>query len=242
VAYLELKRGGGYAELAAAKESAVALKSHALDFAEAASLPIAAVTALQGLRDVGELREGASVLINGAAGGVGHFGVQIARSLGAVTTATCGPSNVDFVRSLGADHVIDYSQQDFTQLTGRYDVIFDAAAKSRFGACRRLLKPGGTFVTTMPSPGLIFMYPLQWVIGLYENVKKGRFVIARPDGAELAFLGALAEKGRLRPTVSLKLPLADAGKAHDASEGGHTRGKIVLETYRGASLTVSADE
>jgi NADPH:quinone reductase-like Zn-dependent oxidoreductase len=77
---------------------------------------------------------------------------------------------------------------------------------------------------------------------LYENVKKGRFVIARPDGAELAFLGALAEKGRLRPTVSLKLPLADAGKAHDASEGGHTRGKIVLETYRGASLTVSADE
>ena len=132
VAFVDLRKGGGYAELAIVKESAAALKAQSLSFTEAASLPIAAGTALQALRDSGGLRQGGTSLINGAAGGVGHFAVQIARALGAVPTAVCGSSNVDFVRSLGAETVIDYSQEDFTRRTEQYDVVFDAVAKSGF--------------------------------------------------------------------------------------------------------------
>lgn len=117
-------------------------------------MPVAGCAALQALRDLGGVCQGAKVLINGGAGGVGHFAVQIAKSLGAVTTATCGSSNAEFVRSLGADSVIDYSQWDFTVVGDRYDVVFDAVGKSAFSVCRDILAPGGTYVTTLPSPNL----------------------------------------------------------------------------------------
>jgi NADPH:quinone reductase-like Zn-dependent oxidoreductase len=155
-AFLDLRQGGAYAELAVAKKTAVALKSPSLSFTEAASLPIAACTALQALRDLGKLSEGANALILGGAGGVGHFAVQIAKALGAKTSATCGPSNIEFVQSLGADYVIDYSGKDFTAQLDRYDVIFDAVGKSSFVACRPLLAPGGTYVTTLPKPSVFF--------------------------------------------------------------------------------------
>jgi NADPH:quinone reductase-like Zn-dependent oxidoreductase len=168
-------------------------------------------------------------LINGAAGGVGHFAVQIARDLGAVTTATCGPSNVDFVKSLGAETVIDYSHQDFTRSANRYDVVFDAVAKSGFGACRHLLKPGGCYVTTLPGPGVFLWYPVQLVVGLFGPVKKAKFLMVRPEGSDLAYLGGLADNDRLRPTIGQTIPLEQARQAHELSEGGHVRGKIVLE-------------
>jgi len=123
IGFVELRRGGGYAELAVAKTTAVALMSPSLSFIEAASLPIAGCTALQALRDLGELSKGANALILGGAGGVGHLAVQIAKALGVKTSATCGPSNIEFIRSLGADDVIDYSSKDFME---RYDMIFDA--------------------------------------------------------------------------------------------------------------------
>jgi NADPH:quinone reductase-like Zn-dependent oxidoreductase len=231
VAFLDLKKGGGYAELAVVKESAAAHKAQALSFTEAASLPIAAGTALQALRDSGGLREGGTTLINGGTGGVGHFAVQIARALGAVPTATCGPSNVDFVRSLGAETVIDYSKEDFTRRTEQYDVVFDAVAKSRFAACRHLLKPGGCYVTTLPAPGVVLRYPVQAVAGLFGPVKKAKFLMVRPEGSDLAYLGALADQGRLRPTIGHTFPLERACDAHEVSEAGHVRGKIVLETH-----------
>ena len=229
VAFVDLKRGGGYAELAVVKESAAALKPGSLSFVEAASLPIAGVTALQALRDVGGLKDGGSVLINGGAGGVGHFAVQIARALGATVTATCGPSNVAFVESLGADTVIDYSREDFTRRPERYDVVFDAVAKSSFPACRHLLKPGGTYVTTLPGPGIFFWAAVQSTAGLFGRAKRAKFLMVRPEGADLAFLGQLADQGRLRPTLGRTFPLERAREAHDESERGHTRGKIVLE-------------
>ena len=156
VAFVDLKRGGGYAERAVAKESAAALKAGSLSFADAACLPIAGCTALQALRDHGGLRAGGSALINGGAGGVGHFVVQIAKALGATVAATCGPSNVDFVRSLGADPVIDYSREEFPRRPERYDVILDAVARSSFAACRGVLNPGGVYVTTVPDPSTLF--------------------------------------------------------------------------------------
>jgi NADPH:quinone reductase-like Zn-dependent oxidoreductase len=229
VAFVDPMRGGGYAELAVVKESAAAPKPRSLSFAEAASLPIAGVTALQALRDVGRLSAGASVLINGGAGGVGHIAVQIAKALGAKVSATCGPANVAFVESLGADAVIDYSREDFTRRDERFAVVFDAVATSSFPACRHLLEPGGTYVTTLPSPSGLFWSAVQSVAGLAARAKRAKFLMVRSDGADLAFLGHLADEGRLRPTLAATFPLDRAREAHETSEKGHTRGKIVLE-------------
>jgi NADPH:quinone reductase-like Zn-dependent oxidoreductase len=229
VAFVDTKRGGGYAELAVVKESAAALKGESLSFVEAASLPIAACTALQGLRDHGKLRERGTALINGAAGGVGHFGVQIAKVLGATTTATCGSANVEFVKSLGADCVIDYSREDFTQGAPGYDVVFDAVAMSSFEACRQVLKPAGAYITTLPSPSALLRGPLQSIAGLFGPAKQAKFIWVRPEGRDLAYLGQLADSGRLRPTVSQTFRLDQARAAQEASQQGHTRGKIVLE-------------
>lgn len=228
VAFSDPRRGGGYAELAVAKESAVSLKPASLSFAEAASLPIAACTALQALRDLGKLSAGGGVLVNGGAGGVGHFAIQIAKALGAKTSATCAPSNVEFLQSLGSDVVIDYSKEDFTRRADRYDVIFDAAAKSSFTACRRLLTRSGTYVTTLPSLDLFLWSPLQRIVGMFGPTQHARMVIVRPNAEDLAFLGRLADEGRLRPTLSRIYPLDRAREAQEASEAGHTRGKIVL--------------
>jgi NADPH:quinone reductase-like Zn-dependent oxidoreductase len=229
VAFVDPARGGGYAEIAAVQESAAALKPQSLSFVEAASLPIAAVTALQALRDKGGLHDGGSALINGGAGGVGHFAVQIAKALGARTAATCGPLNVAYVVSLGADLAIDYSREDFTRRPERYDVVFDAVAMSSFAACRHLLNPGGAYVTTLPGVSVLFWGCVQSTAGLLARVKTARFLIVRPEEADLAFLGRLADGGHLRPTIARTFPLECAREAQEVSEAGHTRGKIVLE-------------
>jgi NADPH:quinone reductase-like Zn-dependent oxidoreductase len=230
VAFVDMARGGGYAELTLVKESATAKKSKAQSFTEAASLPIAAVTALQSLRDLGGLRSGGSALINGGSGGVGHFAVQIAKALGAApVAATCGPTSVAFVRSLGADLVIDYSKEDFTRRPERYDVVCDAVAMSSFGACRHLLNPAGVYVTTLPSLSVMFWGAAQSAAGLFARPKRAKMVMCRSEGADLAFLGQLAEEGRLKATISQTFPLDRAREAQDLSQHGHTRGKIVLE-------------
>jgi NADPH:quinone reductase-like Zn-dependent oxidoreductase len=229
VAFVEMARGGGYAERACVKESAAALMPRSLNFAEAATLPIAGVTALQALRDKGGLRAGGSALVHGGAGGVGHFAVQIGKALGATIAATCGASNVTYVESLGADRVIDYTREDFSRRPERYDVVFDAVAMSSFGACRAALAPGGSYVTTLPGVGVLFWGGLQSAAALVRPAKRARFLMVRPAGADLAYLGQLADLGRLRPTLAQKFPLEHAAKAHAASEAGHTRGKIVLE-------------
>jgi len=229
VAFVDLKHGGGYAGLAVVKESAAAKKPTSLSFTEAASLPIAACTALQSLRDLGKLREGDAVLVNGGAGGVGHFAVQIAKALGNTTVATCGPANVEFVRSLGADRVIDYSREDFTRGADRYDCVFDAVAMSSFETCRQILKPGGTYVSTLPSPSVFLWGPVQGLAGLFGPAKQAKFIVVKTVGTDLEFLGKLADSGRLRPTISRTFPLERASEAHQASQEGHARGKIVLE-------------
>jgi NADPH:quinone reductase-like Zn-dependent oxidoreductase len=206
VGSLDLSRGGGYAEAAAAKINSLAPKPPSLSFTEAATLPIAGCTALQALRDVGKLREGTSVLILGGAGGVGHFAAQIAKALGAKTTATCGPANV------GADHVISYDSTsydstDFATLPDRYDVIFDSVAKSSFPVCRPLLNLGGIYVTTLPGPSIFFWAAVQSIAGFFANTKRAKSIFVRPNSEDIAFLCQLADQGRLKPAVSLRLPL-----------------------------------
>jgi NADPH:quinone reductase-like Zn-dependent oxidoreductase len=232
VAFVDLRRGGGYAERAVVQESAAALKAGSLSFAEAATLPIAGCTALQALRDHGRLREGGSALVNGGAGGVGHFAVQVGKAMGATVAATCGSSNVDFVRSLGADRVIDYAREDFTHRPERYDVIFDAVAKSSFAACRGLLNPGGAYVTTLPDPGTLFWGAVQSAAGLLGHARRAKFMWVRQEGSDLALLGRLADEGRLKPVIAQTFPLERAREAHALSGQGHVRGKIVLEVGR----------
>jgi NADPH:quinone reductase-like Zn-dependent oxidoreductase len=229
VGFMDLRRGGGYAEFAAPKAAAVALKPPSLSFIEAATLPIAGCTALRGLRDAGKLTAGASVLILGGAGGVGHFTVQISKALGAKTTATCGPSNIDFVRSLGADRVICYTTTDVMAQPDRYDLVFDTVATSSFPACRQILAPGGIYVTTLPGPGLLFWSAVQSIAGIFGKAKRAKMVVVRPNGRDIAFLCALARDGKLKPHISLTLPLDRAAEAQQASKAGHSRGKIVLE-------------
>ncbi len=145
---------GGYAEYIAISETQLSLKPAYLSFEEAAALLLSALTALQCLYDLGKIKAGQKVLVNGASGGVGTLAVPIAKSIGVEVTGVCSGRNMDLVRSLGADHVIDYTQADFTQNLGFYDLIFDAVAKRSFAECKRALKPAGTYVTTAFSPAL----------------------------------------------------------------------------------------
>jgi NADPH:quinone reductase-like Zn-dependent oxidoreductase len=225
---LGLHGPGGYAEYALARESAVSRKPESLDFTEAASIPIAALTALQSLRDLGRLTAGQSVLINGASGGVGTFALQIAKALGASVTGVCGPANVALVRGLGADTVIDYTREDFTRRPETYEVILDAVAKSSFRACAPILRPGGTYVTTLPSPEVLVRGVLQPITRLLGSDKRVRFVLARPRASDLEYLGRLADEGKLKPVIDRVFPLEQAKEAHDYSETERARGKIVL--------------
>jgi len=229
IAFVDATRGGGYAELAAVSESAAAPKAASLTFAEAASLPIAAGAALQALRDSGGLKPDDKVLVLGGSGGVGHFAVQIAKALGAWVAATCSAANVDFVRSLGAELVIDYGKEDFTRRPERYDVILDAVAKSSFAECRPLLLPGGTYVTTVPGPDLLAWAGWGYLAGLLGPTRKARFILVSRRGEDLELLGRWADEGKLKPTISRVFPLDRAADAQEASQSGHTRGKIVLE-------------
>jgi NADPH:quinone reductase-like Zn-dependent oxidoreductase len=220
---------GGYAEYAVAPESAVARKPDLLSFQEAASLPVAGITALQALRDLGELTAGKSVLINGASGGVGTFAIPIAKTLGAGrVTGVCGPRNVDLVRELGADAVINYTREDFTRRRERHDIILDAVAKSSFTACRRVLNPGGTYITTLPLPGALFWSALGPAAGLLSSGKRAKVIVAKARTSDLEFLGQLASEGKLRPVIDRVFALGEVKEAHEASETERTRGKIVL--------------
>ncbi|MCB0012627.1 MAG: NAD(P)-dependent alcohol dehydrogenase [Anaerolineales bacterium] len=216
---------GGLAEYVAAPATAFALKPPAISFAAAAATPMAAVTALQGLRDYGALQAGQRVLINGASGGVGTFAVQIAKALGAWVTAVCSSGKVEMVRSLGADQVIDYKVEDFTQADEQYDLIFDTVGNHAAGTYRRLLPAGGHFVTTSFLPGLPFLKP--WV-ALTES-KTLHNMLARPNAIDLATIGGWLASGMVRPVIDRQYPLAAAPEALRYLTAGHARGKVVIQ-------------
>jgi NADPH:quinone reductase-like Zn-dependent oxidoreductase len=221
--------GGAYAEYAVARESALAPKPESLSFEEAAAIPLAGLTALQALRDRGELAAGEHLLVNGAAGGVGHLAVQIGAALGAHVTGVASASNEDLVRALGAERAIDYAEIDFTGEDTAYDVIFDAVASRSFDDCSAVLaSDGGIYVSTLPSPRLLVWVALTAAGGLFGRRRRARIIFAKPSGQDLEVLGRLADVGRLRPAVGRVYPLEDIRRAHDASESGHARGKIVV--------------
>lgn len=220
--------GGAYAEYAVVRESSLAAKPDVLSFEEAAALPVAGLTALQALRDLGELAPRERLLINGAAGGVGHLAVQIGAALGAHVTGVASGRNQEMVLAMGAERAIDYEEIDFTGEDLEYDVIFDVVG-SRFDDCAAVLSAdGGVYVSTQVGPRL-FLWSLLTGLGrLLGRRRRARLIITHPSGQDLEVLNRLVEIGKLRPAVGRVYLLEDVGRAHEASEGGHARGKIVL--------------
>jgi len=229
---------GAFAEYArvgpskATLKTVVVRKPEGLTFTQAASLPIAAVTALQGLRDKGKLQPGQKVLINGAAGGVGTFAVQIARWMGAEVTGVCSTKNLDLVRSLGADHVIDYTRDDFTRAGARYDMVFDCVGNRPFFECRRVLKAGGTSVV-LGAPGDISVSKLLGRMsgGMVQSrfvSQKMIFFMAKAKAQDLTLLADLVACGKVRPVIDRCYPLEETPEAFRYLKEGHARGKVVI--------------
>jgi NADPH:quinone reductase-like Zn-dependent oxidoreductase len=231
-AMLSAFAGGGCAEYAAVPARQAAAGPRNLSFREAAAVPLAALTALQALRDDGGVQPGHRVLINGASGGVGSFAVQIARILGAEVTAVAGGKNRDFVLDLGALRAIDYETEDFADGDSRYDIIFDAVSSRSFRECRRVLNPKGIYLSTLPK----FSTAIRMVTGLLLGGKRSRIISVRPVGADLDILRRWIEEKKMSPRVDRVYPIEKTGEAQAFSEAGHARGKIVIEIGGGEPL------
>ncbi|PYX92566.1 MAG: alcohol dehydrogenase [Acidobacteria bacterium] len=220
---------GAFAEYACVSESKLAVKPDKVTFEQAASVPVAALTALQGLRNKGQIRPGQKVLINGAAGGVGTFAVQIARSFGAEVTGVCSTRNVEMVRSIGADRVIDYTQEDFTKGTQRYDLIFDLVANHSLLACRRLLNPSGICVLAGGKNPWLFLTRAFLSPVLSRFVSQNFVVfIAKLNKEDLTIMGDLMAAGKVTPVIDRRYRLSEVPEAIRYLEEGHARGKVVI--------------
>lgn len=222
---------GAWAEYAVVEETKLALKPANLTFEEAAAVPTSALAALHGLRDAGQIRPGQSVLINGASGGVGSYAVQLAKEFGADVTGVCSTKNVEIVRSLGADHVIDYTQRDFTQGEERYDLILDNVENHSLAQCRRVLSPSGTLVLNSGSGarGVRLLVRLAMPLVLSPFIRQHlRRYFSTANHDDLILLKDLIESGKLRPVVDKKYPLRDTPAAIRYIETGHARGKTVI--------------
>lgn len=221
---------GAFAEYALGNVTALARKPERLRFEEAAAVPLAAMTALQGLRDLGKVGPGSKVVVQGAGGGVGIFAVQLARHLGAEVTAVCGPKSAELVRSLGAAHVVDYTQRDFTAEGKTYDVIVAVNGYHSLLAYRRCLVPGGRYVMIGGTGAQLFQTLLfaRLVFGLQGKWGGALTIDESKREADVAQLASWLEAGAIRPVIDRELELEQAAEAMRYVEAGHVRGKVVL--------------
>lgn len=225
--------GGGrgvFAEYACARESKLAPKPEGVSFEQAASVPIAGLTALQALRDEAHLQAGQKVLINGAAGGIGTFAVQIAKSFGAHVTGVCSTKNLELVRSLGADRVIDYTHEDFTEDGARYDLLLDNVGNRKLSAMKCVLRPSGKCVIAGAPKKLSAVFT--WLLKVFarswllrENFK---FFIANINRDDLTTFGELITGGKITPVIDRRYPLSETADAMAYAEEGHARAKVVI--------------
>ena len=220
---------GGFAEFVCVPEGRLAAKPANLSFEAAAAVPVASMTALQGLRDKGKIRAGHKVLINGASGGVGTYAVQIAKSFGAEVTAVCGARNLALARSIGADHVIDYAREDFTQNGQRYDLIIGVNGYHSILDYRRALTPRGRYVAIGGSKSQVLQGIIVGpVLSMIGSKKMGFMGIARPNKKDLVTVKELVEAGKVAPVIDRSYPLAEAAEAMRYLAGGHAQGKVVV--------------
>ncbi|MCC6427898.1 MAG: NADP-dependent oxidoreductase [Phycisphaerales bacterium] len=224
--YLPLTAGGGYAEYVAVPASAVAIKPNSLDHAAAAAVPLAALTAWQALFDKAGLKEGQSVLIHGAAGGVGHFAVQFAKAKGAKVLATASADHHEFLKTLGTDVIIDYKTQKFEEFAKDVDVVLDTVGGETQARSIGVIKKDGFLVSIVGQPN-----PAK----LKEAGIRGTGFLVQPNADQLKEIAALIDGGKVKPHVTKVFPLAEAAQAHAKIEEGHTQGKIVLEVIPGSA-------
>lgn len=215
---------GGFAEYACVDETRFVPKPAGLGFEEAAAVPMAALTALQGLRDIGKIQAGQKVLINGASGGVGTFAVQIARSFGTEVTGVCSTAKMDLVRSIGADQVLDYTREDVTKNGQRYDLILDTAAHRSLAKYKRILSPGGIYALAGGSTACM----LQLLAMPLTGAKNMKFVMAHISRQDLLFMADLLKAGRVRSIIDRSFPLERTAEALRYLEEGCARGKVVI--------------
>ena len=224
-------RSGAFADYVCARRAVVA-KPAASTFEEAAAVPVAALTALQGLRDKGQLQPGQKVLINGASGGVGTFAVQIAKALGAEVTGVCSTRNVDTARSLGADHVIDYTREDFTQTDRRYDLLLDIAGSRSWSECKRVLNPKATLVIVGAPKGNRSLGPLGHIakvrLASIPSSQRTLFFVAKFNVPDMVVLRDLLESGKVKPFIDRRHELNEIADAFRYMGEGHAQGKIVV--------------
>jgi NADPH:quinone reductase-like Zn-dependent oxidoreductase len=223
-----LPRLGGFAEYVCARESALALKPPSMTFEEVAAIPQAAVIALQGIRDRGQVQPGEKVLINGAGGGAGTFAVQLAKMYGAEVTGVDNYGKLDFMRSLGADHVIDYTREDFTKNGKQYDLILDIVAHRSVFAYKRALRSNGSYFLTGGSVATIFQILLlgPWIRG--TTGKKIRILAVRPNLKDMVYITELYEAGKVVPVIDRRYPLSEVPEALRYLGEGRTKGKVVI--------------
>jgi len=219
---------GGFAEYVCATEEALVRKPANISFEQAAAVPMAAVAALQGLRGKGKVQAGQQVLIYGASGGVGLFAVQIAKSFGAEVTAVCSTRNVETVRSLGADRVIDYTREDFSRNGHRYDLILACNGYRPIADYRRVLGPKGVYVTSGGAPTQMTEAMLQGAWISMTGPQKMGNLLARPNKADLTFVSQLLESGKIVPVIDKRFPLDQTADALRYLEEGHARGKVII--------------
>ena len=226
-------KNGAFAEYVTVHDDrALVLKPASLSFEQAASVPIAAITALQALRDKGKIKPGQKVLINGASGGVGTFAVQIAKSFGAEVTGVCSTRNLEMVRSIGADYVIDYTQEDYTEKEQRYDLIIDMVGNHSLSSNRQVLNPEGIFVIIGGAKGnwlAPLMNPIKAL--MYSPFVGQEFVmlLAKMRKEDLSTLSDLMQTGKVTPVIDRRYPLSELPAAIRYSEEGHARGKIIID-------------
>ncbi len=214
------------AELVCVKEKNIISKPASLTFEEAAAIPTSALSALHGIRDIGKVQKGQKVLINGASGGVGTYAVQIAKALGAEVTGVCSTRNLDLVRSIGADHVIDYTQMDFTQGGQKYDLILDQVANHSLSACRRALSPQGMHIPNSGNSGL--GYIIKALISSLIIRQQGRTYLSVPKKQDLVVLKDLVETGKVKPVIDKTYSLSETSEAFRYMEEVHASGKVVI--------------
>jgi NADPH:quinone reductase-like Zn-dependent oxidoreductase len=223
-----MKRDGAFAEFAVIPAANLAPLPAGADFAEAAALPVACGTAWQALTDAGRLASGERVLITGAAGGVGHFAVQIAKHLGAHVVGVCSAANAAFVRDLGADDVVDYAAEDFTRRGDRFDVVFDAASASSFNEARRVLTESGCYVSTAGNVAAALGTGASGLAARLTSRQRAIPFMLKASAATWARLAQLAADGAVRPHIERRIALEETADAQRVMETGHGRGKVVL--------------
>ena len=218
----------GFAEYVCVTEDKLVLKPANVSFSAAAAVPVAGLTALQCLRDQGQIRQGQKVLINGASGGVGTFGVQIAKSFGAEVTGVCSTRNVEMVRSIGADQIIDYTCEDFTQNGHLYDLILDNVGNRSFSDIKRILGPNGTYLLNGYSPVLMLRLLLHSAISKTSGQSMRNSSVEKANQSDLEFLKELLEADKVKPVIDRCYPLSETDEAIRYLEKGHARGKVVI--------------